>query len=269
MDLGRSNASLRRVLAIYSEITNLSYLMSHPYLLVGLAFQAWMFIDAIRREEWIWAVCIFVFSVFSALLYYFFVYRQAGPAGGGMRGFELPGAGTRRRIKELQGRIHHLDNARHHLDLADVYFSQGKLTKAEASYRASLERDPGDRDAIAHLGQCLLRQKRAAEARPLLEQVISADPKHDYGHTLMALAETQAALGEKEAAFRSWQRVLGNHGYARAKVQYAELLLERGDQAAARHELNEVIEDDLHAPRFQRGRDKVWVRRARSLLRRL
>lgn len=258
------------MLAIYSEITNLSYLVSNPFLWVALAFQIWMFIDAVRRQEWIWVACIFFFSIFSALLYFFLVYRQAGPAGGGAsRGFELPGAGARRRIKELEGRIHHLDKARDHLDLADIYFSQGKLTKAEASYRASLERDPNDVEAIAHLGQCLLRLNRPAEARPLLEQVITADPKHDYGHTLMALAETQTALGEKDSALLSWRRVLGSHGYARAKVQFAELLLERGEKGDAQRELREVIEDDQHAPRFQRQREKIWVRRAESLLRRL
>jgi hypothetical protein len=60
--------------------------------------------------------------------------------------------------------------------------------------------------------------------------------------------------------------VLANHGYARAKVQFAELLIERGDKPAARRELAEVIEDDQHAPKFQRQREKVWVSRAKSLL---
>ena len=267
VDLRRSRGSLFRVFAIYSDLTNLGYVLSNPLTWVILVFQVWMFIDAIRRQEWIWAACIFFFSILSAVFYFFMVYRQAGPAGGsGLRGFELPGAGERRRIKELEGRIHHLDKARDHLDLADIYFSQGKLAKAEASYRASLERDPSDVDAVAHLGQCLLRQNRAAEARPLLEQVVTGDPRHDYGHTLMALAEAQTALGDKAAAFQSWQRVLANHGYARAKVQFAELLIERGDKPAARRELSEVIEDDQHAPKFQRQREKVWVSRAKSLL---
>jgi hypothetical protein len=33
--------------------------------------------------------------------------------------------------------------------------------------------------------------------------------------------------------------------------------------------LREVIADDIHAPTFQRRRDRVWVRRAKSLLRKL
>ena len=264
--------------ALFDELRNPALLLANPVAWVLIPFQVWMLVDAVRREEWIWAVFIFVALAFSsvmpisALLYYFMVYRALGPVGGGggggglTRGFELPGAGDRRRIRELQGRIHHLDKARDHLELADIYFSQGRLQQAESSYRASLERDGSDLDAIAHLGQCLLRLGRAAEALPLLQRVIAADSRHDYGHTLMALAETQSALGNVDAAFLSWQRVLENHSYARARVQFAELLMSRGQRERARAELNEVISDDLHAPKFQRGRDKPWVRRARTLL---
>ena len=262
---------VRRVLALFNEFLNSRELLTNPVTWLLVAFQLWMLVDAIRREEWIWAVCIFFFTTISALLYYFMVYRQLGAAAGGglTRGFELPGAKERRRIRELQGRIHHLDKARDHLDLADIYFSRGRLKDAEASYRASLERDGEDLDAVAHLGQCLLRQSRPSEARPLLERVVHADPRHDYGHTLMALAETQTALGDTAGAFATWQRVLENHGYARARVQFAELLIQRGEGLRARTELNELISDDLHAPRFQRSRDKTWIRKARALLSRV
>ena len=49
------------------------------------------------------------------------------------RGFELPGAHRRKRIKELQAKIHHLDKAHHYFELGDIYFQQGKLDKAEAA----------------------------------------------------------------------------------------------------------------------------------------
>lgn len=240
--------------------------MSNPAVWLAAAFQLWMLIDAIRREEWFWAVSIFFFSILSAILYFFMVYRASG--GGStafFKGFEIPGARTRRRIKELQGRIYHLDKARDHLDLADLYLAQGRLDRAECSYRASLERDPTDMDAVAHLGQCLLQSGRAAEAEPLLLQVSGADSRHDYGQTLMALAETQMALGKPDLAISTWTRVLSNHGYARARVQLAELLFQRGEGDRARKEIDELLADDAHAPKFQRQRDRVWVQRAKSL----
>lgn len=254
------------IAALWWDIFNIQELLHNPLFLVGLAFQVWMLIDAVRRGEWIWALCIVVFSVLSAVFYYFMVYRQQGPAGGGSGGFELPGARDRARLREIQDRIFHLDHARDHLDLADHHFRKGKFDLAEASYRESLKRDPNDPDAIAHLGQCLLKLRRPAEAKPLLLQALAAEPKHDYGHTQMALAEALTALGETDAAMATWQDVLSQHGYARAKVQYAELLQARGRTPEARALVEELIAEDRHSPRFQRARDKAWVKRARRLL---
>lgn len=227
-------------------------------------FALWMLVDAVRRGEWLWAVFILLFAPLNAPLYFFLVYRAAA---GPVSGFELPGARTRARIKELEDRIHHLDNARDHADLADLRFQQGKLDLAEAGYRAARERDPADLDIQAHYGQCLVRLGRPAEALPLLEQVVRAEPDHDFGHTQMALAETYAALGQPDAALTAWQRVLDRHTYARARVQLAEILRSRNDLETARSVLQEVLADDAHAPAFQRRRERVWVQKARSLLR--
>lgn len=241
-------------------------LLANPVMLVALGFQLWMLIDAVRREEWMWAVFIFIFPVINAVLYFFLVYRATPSA---TRGFELPGAFDRRRIKELQAQIHHLDKAHHHSQLGDIYFQRGKLDKADACYRAALERDPDDLDTRAHLGQCLIRQRRPLEARPLLEKVCAENPKHDYGYSMMALAETLAALGERDAAIAMWQRVLQEHSYARARVQLAELYLQVPQTDLARTELNGVLSDDAHAPAFQRKRERYWVKQANRLLRRI
>jgi hypothetical protein len=249
-----------------SNLLNIHYWLRYPWLAVFSLFQLWMLVDAVRRREWVWALFLVIGWGFAAIFYYFAVYRAAPSA---TRGFELPGAFDRRRIKQLQAQIHHLDKAHHHSQLGDIYFQQGKLDKAEACYRAALERDPQDIDTRAHLGQSLLRQKKPAEARPLLEGVISENPKHDYGYSLMALAETLSALGEKAAALGIWKQVTEAHSYPRAKVQLAELYIADQQTDLARAELRDVIADDEHAPAFQRKRDRFWVRRARRLSRSL
>lgn len=230
-----------------------------------MGFNLWMIIDAVRKREWIWAGIMIIFPGLSTIFYFFYIFR--GPTV--MRGFELPGAQSRRRIKELQAQIHHLDKPHHYSQLGDIYFQRGKLDKADACYRAALERDPQDIDTRAHFGQCLLRQNKPQEARPLLEGVVAENPKHDYGHSLMALAETLGALGETDAAIATWQRVTGNHSYPRAKVQLAQLYAAKGETDLARAEIREVIDDDPHAPAFQRKRDRVWIKRAKKLARQL
>src|SRR5215471_6412224 len=227
--------------SLLSGLPFVHYLWSSPLALLIFAFQVWMFVDAVRQREWVWALFIIVGFGFAALWYYFYVYR-AGPTA--TRGFELPGAQNRRRIQELEAQIHHLDKAHHHAQLGDVYFQQGKLQKAEACYRAALEREPQDIDTRAHLGQCLLRERKPDEARPLLEGVIAENPKHDYGYSLMALAETMTAQGQTDAAISVWKQVTDSHSYPRAKVQLAELYLASNQANLARAELQEVVADD-------------------------
>src|SRR5688572_15996886 len=249
--------------ALWADLPYLEYILTSPFALAAFAFQVWMFVDAVRRREWIWAVCIFAFSFISALLYFFMVYRAEG--GFATRGFELPGAHSRRRIKELKAQIHHLDKAHHHQQLGDIYFQQGKLDLAETEYRAAFERDGEDRDTRSHLGQCLLRKKKPAEAQPLLEAVAKEDPRHDYGYTMMALAETYMALGHTDAAIQDLERLLQNYSYARARVQLAELYIAKTQIDAAREQVLKVIETDAHAPAFDRKRNRVWLRKAKKL----
>lgn len=233
--------------------------------LLFVAFTLWMLIDAIRRQEWFWAVFIFIFPMLNAPLYFFLVYRNAARFGM-TQAFQLPGTHERHRIKELEAQIHHLDKAHHHLQLGDIYYQQGKCQPALECYQRAMERDPTDPDIRAHLGQCLVRLNRASEALPVLDSVCAENPKHDYGHTLMGLAEAYGMSGSRGKAIETWRRVLQENDYVRARVQLAELLLDEGDRLAAGEELREVISDSAHAPAFQRRRDAAWTRRAKKLL---
>lgn len=248
---------------IISDILRWEYLVRNPWLIIPLAFQLWMLVDAIRRQEFLWAFFIFIFPVLNAIIYFFLVYRSAPTA----TGFELPGSYNRKRIKELEGIIHNLDKAHHHAELGDIYFQQGKLPLAEKSYRAAIERDSSDPDFHAHLGQCLLRQGRAEEARPLLEQVLAKNQRHDYGHTLMAYAETLAKLGQREEAIAVWKLVLEQNNYARARVQLAELYLQKGEKEEAQALLDDFLKDATHAASFEKKHHRPWIGRARTLLR--
>jgi hypothetical protein len=243
------------------------WFLTNPVVLAAGLFQLWMCIDAVRRQEWIWVLAILALPVMGSIWYFFYVYRASMPADAPT--FELPGAGTRRRIRELQAQIHHLDKAHHHAQLADVYFSQGKLPMAEQEYVASLERDPTDMEARSHYGQCLLRLGRPQEARPILEKVVTECPQHEYGQSMMMYAETLAQLGEKDASLAAWRKVLEHHTYSQARVNLAQLLLEKGEKEEARRELQDVIADAGHGPAFQKKRERAWVKRARALLKKI
>ena len=222
-----------------------------------------MFIHAVRNSEWLWAVFIFIGWGITALIYFFFVYRATPSA---TRGFELPGAAAANASRNFRRKSITSTMPTTISSSATFISNAANLAEAEKCYRAALERDATDIDARAHLGQCLVRLNRPAEARTLLESVMHEKPDHDYGHTMMALAETLTALGETDNALQYWQHITQNHSYPRAKVQLAELYLAKNQPELARAELKDVVSDDQHAPMFQRKRDRVWVRRAKSLM---
>jgi hypothetical protein len=253
------------VASLISNLENWHDLLTNPLVLVMTAFQIWMLVHALYNRQWIWAFFIGIGWGIAAIWYYFSAY-QGAVAGAG---FELPGAAGRARMKELKAQIHHLDNAYHHFQLGDLYFRKGKFAEAEKCYRAALERDANDIDARAHLGQCLLRLNRPADACPFLDGVCRENMEHDFGYTLMAYAETLTALKDTDAALKIWEHVVQHHSYPRAKVQLAENYLARKQYDPARTQLTDVINDDAHAPAFQRRRDRIWVRRAQRNLKNL
>ncbi|MFO1499779.1 MAG: tetratricopeptide repeat protein [Verrucomicrobiota bacterium] len=247
-----------------ADLLNHQNWLSSPFALVIAAFQIWMLVDAIRREEWLWVVFIVLFPVINAVLYYVLIYRNA-PSLGTAR-FEFPGTAQRRRIQELQAQIHHLDKAHHHAALGTIYLQQKKFEDAEKCFRNAMERDRDDRDTQASLGETLLRLGKPAEAIQWLEPVCLANPKHNYGYSLMALAEAYAALGQQDKAFQAWQHISENYSYARARVELAELHLARGETAPAKAKLQEAVADDAHAPAFERRHERFWIKRAKKLL---
>lgn len=227
-----------------------------------LAFAIWGLVAAIRFRNWWWIPIQLALPVVGAFLYFFFHIHRHGEGG-----FELPGAVDKQRLGRVQEELARLDKPHLHAQLGDIYYAMGKLPKALAAYEAAYARDQKDLDIRAHLGACLVRIGRHADARPLLEGVVAEKPRHDHGHTLMALAEAQSALGDTDAAIATWQQVIAGNSYGRARVQLAELYVARSDHGAARALLEKVLEDDASSPDFHRQREAVWVKRATKLLR--
>jgi hypothetical protein len=126
----------------WEEIRRIMAFIFESFAFLGLGgallgiFWLVMLIDAVERKEWLWVVFLIIFPPINTILYFFMVYRDGNSSLS--RGFEFPGSFNRKHIKELQAKIHHLDNAAHHSQLGDIYFQQGKLDKAEACYKAAM-----------------------------------------------------------------------------------------------------------------------------------
>lgn len=246
---------------------DLGALWTNPLMLLFWLFSIWMLVEAIRQEQWMWVVFIIIFPIINAPLYFFLVHRRH--AGGG---FVLAGGSDRKRIKELEQQIHHLDKAHHYLELADILYRQGKYPEAEKNYLASLEREPDDIDTRAHFAHCLMALKRFGEAKDRFEDVCMENPKHEYGRSLIALGECMTELGEQEAAVDIWEQAIKQNSYAQPRVRLAEALMRDGSEEKkirARQLVEDVLREETHTPEFQRKQEAEWVGRARKLSKKL
>ena len=113
------------------------------------------------------------------------------------------------------------------------------------------------------MGQCLLRAQNPPPPAPSSNKsaarnrsTITVIPSWRTPNRWPPSAETDAAVA-------AWLQVLESHTYARARVLLAELYLARNQRDLARAALRETLNDDAHAPNFQRKRDRVWIRKAR------
>ncbi len=243
----------------------LEQVVSNPIFILVVIFWGWMFVDAIRRQEWVWALFVGLFFL-SAIFYYFLVFRPnrgvsvSGPT------FELPGAGDRKRIRELEDQIHHLDKAHHHAELGEIYLKQGKLDKASKCLEAARapRRGAAAPDCRGWRGRWFLEGERVEEAKGVRENVVSEDVRHDYGQTQMALGGVFSKLGDLPRAIAAWKSVLEGNTYSQARVLLGEAYLAQGQTDLAKEQLEEVVNDGSHTPEFQRRKEKHWVRRARQ-----
>jgi hypothetical protein len=240
--------------------------------LLMMVFQVWMLFDAIRREQWIWAIfiglAVFIFKTIglAAILYYFLVYRVHAGSGIGLPSIEIPMLNQRRRITELETQIKSLDKAHHHAELGDIYVQQEKFENASKAYRSAVERDGEDLDYLAGLGKSLVALNELNEGSECLSRVLTEEPDHDFGSTQMVYAECLGKMDRADDAILAWKRVLESHSYAEARVKLAELYVEKLQMPPAVALLQEVISDEVHAPSFQQNKERKWVKRASDLL---
>jgi Flp pilus assembly protein TadD len=105
--------------------------------------------------------------------------------------------------------------------------SLGRLTEAEAAHRRALVLDPDNLGAMQGLANLLSRRGVHAEARPLAEAVLEAEP--NFPDAVMVLAAADAAQGHGERAQRRLEMLAADerltpHQRALAQGQLGDVL---------------------------------------------
>ena len=227
------------------------------------AFSIWMAVDCWRRGTdgyWIWI--ILVFQPLGGIVYFFTQFWTGSRLEYGLWKRLASGG----RIREVKARAHHLDTSAAFEELGDSYSGVEKWKDAEEAYRAALQRDAGNLHAQVRLGYALLALERAEEAWALLGPAYQKNPGFDDDKLIRHLARCQAMRGNFTDACNLYEYFLRKHSYTEVQLEYAKVLWQSGKIQEGRTMLEELIRDADHAPKFQRQRDRRWVREAKRLL---
>lgn len=101
------------------------------------------------------------------------------------------------------------DPAERALIMAKAAAQIGKLDRAEALYREALSLRPDDMQTRTNLGLILLAMNRGAEASPVLEEVVAADPEN--ARALGGLGLVDVAAGRLGEGFDRFKQTLDAH----------------------------------------------------------
>lgn len=87
-----------------------------------------------------------------------------------------------------------------HFGLAYLLWTGSQWDEAEQQFRAELENNPQNVQALVYLADAQIRQNHFDSARPLLDKAVRIDPKFEMAHLEIGILDSQA--GKNEEALR-------------------------------------------------------------------
>ncbi len=158
----------------------------------------------------------------------------------------------------------HASDARHLLREGNRLFDAEQFAEAEAKYRAALEVDQDNADALFNLGNALYRQGHLDEAQQVFESLSRdfedeerlADALHNLGNSFLG----QQRIPESMEAYKDALRISPDQDDTRYNLAYARRLLEEmppqeQPQAGEGHPDEDTPDDQQEEGQPQPGHD--------------
>jgi hypothetical protein len=98
---------------------------------------------------------------------------------------------------------------------------------------------------------------------------VDVDPKYDYSNAFCLYARTLGVTGHKAEALAAFDQLLERSHSAETLYEAAAYFADNGRQPAARDITQRLTARELTMPRYQKRLDRVWLRKAKALSRRL
>lgn len=232
----------------------------------GFLFQVAAVIHwARKRPEAFWLFIIIIGGIIGALAYFLIE---------GLPDFRnvqrtLRGPARRKRINILRALVIQNPSAGNYEELGELLLEEKRYRDAKDAFDRALSVrtdsiDPFYRRGIAEFE---LRDDEAAVAD--LQRVTAADAKYDFSRALCLLGQALARLGRTDEAMSVFDQIAQSATGAEPLVSAAEFFAGHGRPAEALEIAREIAMRDMTMPNYQKRRDRVWLRKARAIERRL
>jgi hypothetical protein len=218
-----------------------------------------------RREPWWWFPIVFFFPWFGTIAY--FVLTRAP--------WRLATDITvsRDRRRRADARLRALDTQLGHwrgpavlAEAGEELLVLGRHAEARERFVEARKAGAGVDDVNLGLAETLVALQAHAEAIPVLEELLLAQPDAGLGRARILLARCLEALGRNGDAEASWRLVLERRNDPEAQARLARLLLLRGESNEASRLAHEVIADAKLVGAGLRRRRRPWVDLSRQVV---
>ncbi|MEM7082125.1 MAG: hypothetical protein AAF465_05285 [Pseudomonadota bacterium] len=151
--------------------------------------------------------------------------------------------------------------------LAEELMTRGDYAQAETLYREArtgmFEFDP-----VLMQGQAtaLFGLNRYDDVIEMMDALIMQVPDYRSQHGHLLYARAHANAGREARAKEEFDVLVDYFTGPEARVRYAEYLTSLGDEAGAHAQCEEVMRTAELSPRHYRRTHKIWLQRAKSLL---
>jgi hypothetical protein len=236
-------------------------LFAYGFLLQIAAVIHW----ARKRPETFWLWIIIIGGFIGALAYFLI---EGMPDFGSMER-RLKGPGRRRRIRVLRAMVLDNPSAGNFEELGELLLLEKRWAEAREAYDRALSVRTDSVDPVYRRAQALFQLHEYEAAAHDLKRVTDVDPKYDYSSAFCLYARTLGLMGKRDQALAAFDQLVERSHSAETLYEAAAFFARNGRETAASEIVDRIVAREMTMPRYQKRRDRVWLRKAKALGRRL
>lgn len=184
-------------------------------------------------------------------------------------GRKLKGPGRRRRIRTLRAMVLDNPSAGNYEELGELLLQEKRWGEARDAYDKALAARTDSIDPFYRRAIALFHLRDYEGAAGDLKHVTAVDPKYDYSGAFCLYARTLGMMGKKAEALTAFEQLVERSHSAETLYEAAAFFAANGREIDAHEIVGRVIARELTMPRYQKRRDRVWLRKAKALGRKL